>query len=110
MKKLALALLVLVGCNGGGEEPRDVLVNTAWVTTVPTTTCAAGFGFYDGGTYARLLLCTLTDGTQGLEVNSGDYVVDGNRVTTFMRKATCPAGIYLSLSHSFNFADRKSVV
>lgn len=99
MRYIILALF-LVGC-GGGDKPRDILENTAWAVPVPTSSCVMGFGFYEGGTYAHLTLCDLTDGTQALEVDSGDYVYDGSRLTTYLRKSTCPADIYTSLAPNY---------
>lgn len=103
MRWIVLAA-VLVGCGGSGSDAGDVLANTTWVTGVSGTNCATGFGFYDAGTYAHLTLCTLTDGTQALEVDSGDYVVNGNSLGFVLRKATCFASDYVSLTPSFTFS------
>lgn len=90
MRYIALVILVTFGC-GSGSEPRDQLAETAWASPVEGFSCEKGFEFGPAGEYTFAIACTLTDGTLGGYVETGEYSTEGDQMVTVARKASCPA-------------------
>ena len=78
------ATAIAVGCSTSADDPLD---GTAWAVEL-STACAAGLAFQGGG-YRDLLLCSLTDGTIGLQEANGTYEINGDRLTLHMDRASC---------------------
>jgi hypothetical protein len=89
MKRLFVVLVFLVGC-GNSEEP-DVLAGTDWLIEWTEVTCVTVVSFNQTGGYSTGLGCRLTDGSLGLDMETGSYTVSGTNLTTRTEQSTCPA-------------------
>lgn len=74
----------------GGDEPHDVLADTAWAAPIQGRTCEFGFLFGDVGDYTFLVACLLESGAQAAYVETGDYNIAGDQLTTVATEASCP--------------------
>lgn len=83
---VAVLLLLVVGCGGEGDDG-DVLAGTSW--TLVSGSCYVGPAFNRSGGYLFAVLCSLEDGSLGLQEEIGTYTVRGNLLDTFVTQATC---------------------
>lgn len=90
-KALATAMVVgvmsIVGCGGDGGT-KDQLEGTWVVPASSASSCALQADFHSGA-YELDLLCPLTNGGAGIQVESGTYTTSGNAYTTVATKSTC---------------------
>jgi len=85
MRWAALVTLAVLGC--GGADTRDPLDGTKWALE-SSAYCATGLRFADGA-YDDLFLCTLNDGSVGLQVASGNYDVVRDEIRLNLTRGSC---------------------
>jgi hypothetical protein len=90
MRYLMLAVF-LVGCGGElpGDGPPDPIVGL-WGAA---QSCVTTFAFSDDGTYSQAMACSI-DGSEtgplGVQLETGSYTDDGDRLVLSTAAATCP--------------------
>ena len=103
------ALVLLIGCGYDSSEtpttpPANVLAGTTW--GVGDGICADVLVFYlDGTSYEDILICNLTDGTQGAQNVFGTYAMTDSTLTLYASATSCPSNqiqAVLTLSYVIN--------
>lgn len=97
MRRLGVvAILAVIGCGGGDGDP---LVGT-WALQFASG-CVVGRSFAADHSYEVDLICPLTSGGFGLQVESGTYTKDSARLNFSAGRATCavnPSHYYVEYS------------
>lgn len=85
MRRLCLVVLAIVGCGGdGGGSPFE----GGWALTEPNG-CLVGLTFR-GDQYENDVICTLSTGGFGLQVDTGAFSWTPDRITLTPGMTTCP--------------------
>lgn len=98
--RIAIGLvLVLAGCGGGVTDAERL--QGSW--GLESDSCLLALTF-DGSQYEADVICTLTDGSIGLQAEAGTFTASGGTLTTTASHASCPltaSEVSTQLSYSF---------
>jgi len=94
---LLIPLACVLGC--GGSSDGGQLADTAWTMRVPGLICDHQTSFYKDGRYLDTIECQLPDDSHVVEINRGNYSVDGHTVLIAVKESSCP----MATSGEFDF-------
>ena len=83
---MALGALLVMGC--GTEAGNQGSVVGLWEAPSGSS-CTVAFDFRSDGTYSESLVCTLADGSLGIQVADGTFSTRAGTVTLMADEATC---------------------
>lgn len=92
MRKLvALAIASTMTACGDDEGPSPgEQLQGKWGTEIAGTSCVQAFAF-EGETFELDMICTLNDGSVGVQASVGTFAYDGESLTWSLEQSTCPA-------------------
>jgi hypothetical protein len=99
--RTVMVMAVVAGAFGGcGGSEGDPLVGQ-WDLT-DSNGCLRGLTITAGNAYEGDLICTLTDGTVGLDAELGAYSTSGNAITFNPSRASCADAVTNTFNWSLN--------
>ena len=93
-------LAVLIGCGGAGDGGDEIANLTGTWAVDLTASCAAGFTFAPADEYEIDVVCSLTDGTIGMQAQVGVYVQTADALYFNPRASTCAGTAPSAASYS----------
>jgi hypothetical protein len=90
MKQTVFAVLLMISAGCGDDEAEPSLVGDWLVAGDGPYDCAYGLSFDEDGTYVEATICTLEEGSLGVEVYTGTYVANGEKLALKQTHGSCP--------------------